>query len=52
MSDQTFPYLDGHCKTHGRPDQYHNLCPGEYVSPYGVRRVCSCPNHQPKESAE
>jgi hypothetical protein len=44
MSDPV-PYLDGHCRTHGRPDQFHALCNGGYRSVFGVEHVCSCPQH-------
>jgi hypothetical protein len=40
------PYLDGHCATHGRADQYHTLCGGGYRSQFGVEFVCSCPAHE------
>jgi hypothetical protein len=44
MSDPV-PYLDGHCQSHGKPDQYHALCRGGYRSQFGVEFVCVCPAH-------
>jgi hypothetical protein len=32
-----------------RPDQHHDLCPGRYVTPMGVERVCDCPGHEHEE---
>jgi hypothetical protein len=48
------PYLDGHCATHGLPDQYHALCPRVWRSNFGVEHVCTCPEHandKPREAA-
>lgn len=48
------PYLDGHCGTHGRPDQFHALCPGRFRSQFGVEHACSCIEHlndKPREDA-
>lgn len=36
----------GWCQTHGTPDSFHDLCPGEYVSQVGVLHVCPCIRHE------
>lgn len=36
----------GWCASHGRPDQWHHLCEGQYVSAVGVTIRCGCPNHE------
>lgn len=45
VDDGPVPYLDGHCSTRGKPDQFHGLCPGHYRSQLGVEHLCSCPEH-------
>lgn len=52
MSDAPVPYLDGHCSTQGKPDQYHDLCPGHYRGQLGVEHVCICPNHNDEEASQ
>jgi hypothetical protein len=47
--DQTTPYLDGHCQSLGRPDQFHALCRRRFRSQFGTEFRCSCPNHDDKE---
>lgn len=37
------------CQTHGRPDQFHNLCRRTITSAVGVTWTCSCPEHENDE---
>lgn len=38
------------CATHGRPDQYHNLCRRTFTSEVGVTWTCNCPNHTDEDT--
>lgn len=52
-TDGPVPYLDGHCSTnHGRPDQFHHMCPQRIRTQFGVELACSCEAHTKEEGAD
>lgn len=48
MTDNPTTLL-GWCETKGRPDQYHDMCPGHITSQVNVRIDCACPNHRTED---